>query len=65
MFFMHWTPGRVTGYGVSFDLILNFWPGNTTPVGRCMVSLTYRPVDGELSFMVIDSENRDIAGSRL
>jgi hypothetical protein len=65
MFIVHWTLGRVAKHGASFDLIVNFRPDNTAPVERCLISLSYRLVDGIPSFMVIDSKNRVVARSPL
>ena len=65
-YWLHWTVGHLDTDGANFDLIIGPWGDGTGPQDRFAASLLYRePADSPPAFMVIDTSERQFAGSDL
>ena len=63
-YYVQWTLDN-PNEGAHFDLIIGKWGDATSKRDRDAVSLEYRVVEGQGSFMVIDAASRPVAESEL
>jgi hypothetical protein len=63
-YFVQWTLNN-PGHGANFDLIIGKWGNQAIPKDRQAVSLEYRVIEQQGSFMVIDPTMRPVATNSL
>ena len=65
-YWLHWTVGHLDTEGANLDLIIGSWGDGTGPYDRFAASLVYlEPINQPPALMVIDANEREIAGSDL
>jgi hypothetical protein len=63
-YFVQWTLNNPK-HGANFDLIVGQWGEKPTSQKRQAISMEYRIIDGQGSFMVIDANTREFANNEL